>query len=292
MPPAEVTSPVEARLLVIISNNSGCNPLFAAPKELILISIGVALYKLFELKLFLYRFFNSVIPLVSLSNANPSSLNTFFTSSYNLTLALASDFVTRPFSGCLNRFNKNLLPDSFSCFVKTSVDMPATFLPLAYFLTISEASSPILFGNIATPRPAFLRSSGVRTFIDLYCPSNFFKIAAILLPLGVIATPLEPYLVVNFLPKWFKNTSAILAVCTSSVAPLTVVNSRFTSLIRALSARPLYNSGTPIILIISFPTSDISFSVIGVALPLEAPGLTIFFVAVVIASANLPDTTI
>ena len=216
---------------------------------------------------------------------------------------MASCSVTKPFLASVNISNINLLPEAVNILANSLASLPTAVsicfcTSLGAFLIISETSSPKLFGITATPSPACFFSSWVSTFMDLYSPWNLSKMAAIDLGfIGVTLTPLEPYLVVNFLPKWFIKTSANLAVCTSTDSPLIVVNSFLTSFNNALSALPSYKSGTPIIFIISLPASAISWSVktfsfIAVVPDPVTPGLTNFFVTVVTALANLPATKI
>ena len=99
--------------------------------------------------------------------------------------------------------NKNLFPEarklpaSFETSISAAV-LPNSFsIASAFFSINSEASSPIVFGNKATPNSAL----GI-TFISFspYFCKTCFILGSCSIGVGVILTPLEPNLVVNFLP--------------------------------------------------------------------------------------------
>ncbi len=100
----------------------------------------------------------------------------------------------------------NLLPEAIARFFKSG--------PIS--VKSSDTISPADLGINAVPSPAFFLSSGDRTLI--LAPSaklskrvsiSFAEPPANLK--GVIPTPLEPNLVVNFRPNWFIKTSVSLA---------------------------------------------------------------------------------
>ena len=99
--------------------------------------------------------------------------------------------------------NKNLLPEarkfpaSFEASISPAFPPNAFSRSPAFFSINSEASSPIVFGNKATPNSALGRTF---TPFSPYFSKTCLILGSCSAGVGVILTPLDPNLVVNFLP--------------------------------------------------------------------------------------------